>query len=110
MESRIPDTESFTNGRCKAVEQSFRVIGIEELMSLVEKLIKGPRHRWSEFLRWFIQENGDSSFFYHATTDYGIQVIYTRAKEAGIWYVPGVGAQLMQTDALKAMKEFVDAR
>jgi hypothetical protein len=110
MESKSLDTKSFTNTRSKALEQSFRAIGIEELMSLTENLIKGPRHRWSEFLRWFIQENADSSVFYYATTDYGIQVIYTRAKEAGIWYVPGVGAELMRTDALKAMKEFVDAR
>jgi hypothetical protein len=36
--------------------------------------------------------------------------ISCRAKENGICLVPEVGVQLMQTGALNAMKEIVDAR
>jgi len=90
-----------------AVKKSIRQMCIEELNALWESLFADHAHPWSEPFRQFIDENADSTF-YHATTNNRNHVIYCRAKEMGIWFVPGISIGLMQPEVLYEMKDIVD--
>jgi hypothetical protein len=107
MNSKQHNLEDILNTWRMEVEKSIRQMCIEELNALWESLFADHAHPWSEPFRQFIDENAGSTF-YHATTNNRNHVIYCRAKETGIWFVPGISIGLMQTEALKEMKEIVD--
>jgi hypothetical protein len=94
MKSKKLDTESIIDARRKAVEQSIRIISIKELRSLAKGLFKDPCHPWSEPFRRFIDENAGNTF-YHAVTKDQIGLIYCRATDHGIWFIPEVGVGIM---------------
>ena len=100
--------ESVMDARRKAVQTSIRQISTEELNSLVtEILFEDPAHPWCEIFRQFIKDNA-SAVFYQASTTEHIQLVYCRARELGIWFIPGAGVGLLGTRELNAMKEIVD--
>src|SRR5271168_312467 len=107
MNSEQHNLEDIPNTWRIEVEKSIRQMCIEELNALWESLFADHAHPWSEPFRQFIDENAGATF-YHATTNKRNHVIYCRAKEMGIWFVPGISIGLMQTEALKEMKEIVD--
>ena len=89
--------ESVMDARRKAVQTSIRQISTEELNSLVtEILFEDPAHPWCEIFRQFIKDNA-SAVFYQASTTEHIQLVYCRARELGIWFVPGAGLGLLGT-------------
>ena len=110
MESENLDIESIMDARRKAVEQSIRQMSAEELKSIVENLFKDdPGNAWNEPFRQFINENTGSTF-YHATAPDRTQVVYCRAKETGIWFIPEGALGILQTRSLETMKEIVDSQ
>ena len=100
--------ESVMDARRKAVQTSIRQISTEELNSLVtEILFEDPAHPWCEIFRQFIKDNASAGFYQASTTEH-IQLVYCRARELGIWFIPGAGVGLLGTRELNAMKEIVD--
>ena len=108
MESEHIDTESIVHDRRVAVAESIREIGTSDLKALVERLFPDVTHPWLEPFRHFVEENA-GCLFYHAATHDGVEIVYCRAKEKGIWFVPGVGTGILQPRALEALREIVDA-
>ena len=108
MEPENLDIESIMNDRRHAVEESIREISHLELTSLGESLFPDVTHPWLEQFRRFVEENRGCTF-YHATTNERFQVLYCRAREKGIWFIPGVGVGILQHRGLDALREIVDA-
>ena len=108
MESENLDMESIVHDRRVAVEESIREISNAELKALEQALFPDVTHPWLEPFRRFVEENA-GCIFYHAATHDGVQIVYCRAKEKGIWFIPGVGIGILQPRALEALREIIDA-
>jgi hypothetical protein len=101
------DFEGIMAGRRKAVTATIQQINIDELYAMLPKLLPDASHPWHELFEQFLNENR-GSVFHLAEAGEGARVIYCRAKEKGIWYIPNTGVGLLQAGALVAMKEIVD--
>jgi hypothetical protein len=100
------DFETVMATRRKAVSKSIRQISIDELNALLPKLLPDASHPWNELFQQFLNENrGD--VFYEAEVGEGAYVVYCRAKEKGIWYIPERGVGLLDAGESAAMKEIV---
>jgi hypothetical protein len=109
MDTETPDFEYIADVWRMTVAKSIRQISIEEMDALWDNLFKNYVHPRSETFRRFIKENGGCTL-YHALTNHGLHVVYCRATDAGIWFIPETGIGFMHRRALKAIKEIVDAR
>jgi hypothetical protein len=107
MPSDYFDINSIMDDRRKAVEKSIRTVGAQELKDLGEKLFPNLDDSWRELYFDFIHENAGNTFHY-AETQEGFHVIYCRAKEKGIWFIPGKGKGPLQARGLRIMNEVVD--
>jgi hypothetical protein len=106
----MPDNlnmDEVTEARRKAIAESIHTISVEELKALGEGLFPYVDHPWREKFFSFITENSGDTF-HHATTDDRIHFIYCRAKERGMWFMPGSGMGPMQPKGLGILKEIVD--
>jgi len=101
--------EEIDEGRRKAIGKSIRVISVEELKALGEKLFPQIDHPWREKFFGFISENPGATF-HHAVTHDQVQIIYFHDKNKGLWFVPGTGMGPMQTKGLSILKQIVEAR
>ena len=90
MESENLDMESINKERRHAVAESIHEIDIVELKILEERLFPDVTHPWLEPFHRFVEENR-GNIFYHASSTDGFEVVYCRAKEKGIWFIPGMG-------------------
>ena len=109
METENPDFEYIADSWHEAVAKLNRQISIEKMNALWDDLFKNYVHPGSESFRQFIKENGGSTL-YHALTNHGLHVVYCRATDAGIWFIPETGIGIMHRKALKAIKEIVGGR
>jgi hypothetical protein len=101
--------EEITKARRKAIAESIRTISTEELKALGEKLFPGVDHPWREKFFGFVTENPGSTF-HLATTHDGVQIIYCRDKDKGMWFLPGTGMGPMQPNGLGILKQIVEGR
>jgi len=106
MEPENLDTESITDARRKAIQQTIEPIGIEELKSLGEKVFPFLDHPWRQTFFLFLEENSGSTF-YHATTNDQVEIIYCPDKVKGMWFLPQGGAGPLQARGLRILKEIV---
>lgn len=109
MEIENLDIHSIMEGRFHAVEASLREISPQELRNLEAVLFPDVTHPWLEPYHRFVEENKGNTF-YHAKADERTHVLYCRAKERGIWFVPGIGIGILQPRALEGMRTAVDSR
>jgi len=98
--------EELNQDRRAAVEKTIKPIGPEELKSLGEKLFPYLDHPWRERYFSFIAENAGATF-YHATTNDGIHILYCRAKDQGMWFIPDSGMGPLQEKGRTALKEIL---
>ncbi len=101
--------EEITEARRKAIAASIRTIDIEELKAIGEQLFPLVNHPWREKFFDFITENTGATFHY-ATTHDGVQIVYCRAKNRGIWFKPGIGNGPMQPKGLAILKQITEGR
>jgi hypothetical protein len=99
--------EEITKARRKAIAESIRTISPEELKALGEKIFPGVDHPWREKFFAFINEN-PSATFHHATAHDGVQIIYCRDKDKGMWFLPGTGMGPMQPKGRAILKKIVE--
>lgn len=101
--------DEITEARRKAITETIRPIGVDELKALGEELFPYLDHPWREAFFGFLTDNTGATF-YHAATHDRVQIVYCHAKEKGMWFLPGGGMGPLQAKGLRIMKEIVGAR
>ena len=109
MQFETINIEEITDARRKAIAKSIRIINIEELKTLGEKLFPYVDHPWREKFFAFITENAGATFHYATTHDH-VQIIYCPTKNKGMWFVPGTGMGPMQPKGLGILKQIVEGQ
>lgn len=98
--------EEITEARRKAIAGSIRTIDIEELKALGEQLFPFVGDIWRDKYFAFLDENAGATF-HHATAHDGVQIIYCKAQDRGIWFLPKTGMGPMQPKGLAILKQIV---
>jgi hypothetical protein len=100
------DLQNLDKERRKAIAQSIRTIGVEELKALGEQTFHYADDPWREAFFRFIAENPGTTF-HHAVMSDGVNIIYCRDADKGIWFLPGSGLGPLQATGRKAMSEII---
>jgi len=100
------DLENLDKERRKAIAKSIRTISVEELKALGEQIFRFADDPWREAFFRFIAENPGATF-HHAVMSDGVNLVYSRDKDKGIWFLPGSGLGPLQATGRKAMSEII---
>ena len=106
---KFTDIDSITEDRRKAVAQSVRIIDVEELKKLAEKIFHFADDPWKQTLRQCIAEHPGATF-HHADAGEGVIFLYLRDQDKGLWYLPGSGMGPLSAKGRQAMKDAIDQR
>jgi hypothetical protein len=109
MERENLDMNSITEERRKAIAKSITTISAEKMKAIGEEIFPYYDDPWREKFFDFIKENAGATF-HHATTTEGIQILYCRDKNKGIWFMPRTGMGPMQPKGLGILKEIVEGK
>jgi hypothetical protein len=108
MEPENLNINEIMESRRHAVEESLRIISVDELKGLSDELFPYADHPWLEtFLN--VVSDPTSGTFHYAVTDDRIQILYCHDKEIGMWFVRGSGKGPLEPEELNIMKEIVEA-
>lgn len=107
MERENLDINSITDERRKAIEQTIEHVPVDKLKKIGEELFPFFDDPWRELFFQFIHDHPGSSFYHASTTD-GIQFLYSRNENRGIWFIPGTGLGPLQETGLSIMKHAVE--
>ena len=99
--------DEITDARRKAIAASIRTISVEELTKLGQQIFPLADHPWRDKFFGFISENSGETF-HHATANDGVQFIYCRGKEKGMWFLPATGMGPLQPGGLAVLKKIVE--
>lgn len=100
------DLENLDKERRKAIAKSIRTISVEELKAIGEEIFHYADDPWREAFFRFIDENPGCTF-HHAITSDGVNIVYCRDKDKGMWFLPGSGMGPLQATGLRTMKEMI---
>ena len=100
------DLENLDKERRKAIAKSIRTISVEELKALGNEIFRYADDPWREAFFKFIAENPGATF-HHAVMSDGVNIVYCRDKDKGIWFLPGSGMGPLQATGRKAMNEII---
>ena len=100
------DLENLDKERRKAIAKSIRTISVEELKKLGGELFRYADDPWRETFFQFIAENS-SATFHHAVTSDGVNILYCRDQDKGMWFLPGTGKGPLQARGRQIMKEMI---
>jgi len=103
------DLENLNKERRKAIAKSIRTTSVEELKKLGQELFRYADDPWRETFFRFIAENSGSTF-HHAITSDGVNILYCRDEDKGIWFLPGTGKGPLQARGRRIMKEMIEGR
>ena len=101
------DFENLNKERREAAAKSIRAISVEELKKLGNEIFHFADDPWRDAFFGFIAEHPECSF-HHATTNDGVNVVYCRDKDKGMWFLPGSGMGPLQERGRQAMKELIE--
>ncbi|HEY8899619.1 MAG TPA: hypothetical protein VIM61_04350 [Chthoniobacterales bacterium] len=96
--------EEILEERRQAVAQSIRPLSSAEVTALGESLFPHMDDPWRERFFNFLSENPEA-LIHHAELPDGVQLLYSRSHNRGIWFIPGKGMGIIQTSGLKALSE-----
>jgi hypothetical protein len=100
------DLENLDKARRKAIAQSIRTVSVEELKKLGGELFRYADDPWREAFFRFLAENSGATF-HHAVASDGVNIIYCRDQDKGMWFLPGSGMGPLQATGRKIMKEMI---
>ena len=100
------DLENLDKERRKAIAKSIRTISVEELKSLGGELFHYADDPWRETFFRFIAENAGATFD-HAVTSDGVNIVYCRDQDKGMWFLPGSGMGPLQATGRQIMKQMI---
>ena len=107
MNPDYPSQDVFTETRRQSISKSIRIIGIDELKVLGERLFPTANDTWREKYFRLLAENPRETFYYAKTSD-GFEVVYCHAVNKGMWYLGDMGRGPIPTESLELMKQIVD--
>ena len=100
------DLENLDKERRKTIAKSIRSISVDELKALGEEIFPMAGDPWREAFFRFIAENPGAAF-YHAVTSDGVNIVYCRDQDKGIWFLPGSGVGPLQATGRQTMKDII---
>ena len=100
------DLENLNEERRNAVAKSIRLITLEELKKIGEELFQMADDPWREAYFRFITENSAATF-HHGITHDGVNIVYCKDKDKGMWFLPGSGMGPLQAKGRQMMKEII---
>jgi hypothetical protein len=100
------DLENLDKERRKAIAKSIHTISVEELKAMGEEIFTMAGDPWRDAFFQFIAENPGSTF-HHAVTSDGVNIVYCRDKDKGMWFLPGSGMGPLQATGRQVMKEMI---
>jgi hypothetical protein len=103
------DIESITEERRKSIAKSIRLIGVEELKKLGEQVFHDLDDPSREVFFRFIAEHSDATS-HHAIASDGVNMLYCRDTDKGIWFVPGIGKGILSPTGRQMMKDSIEGR
>ena len=102
------DLDELTAERKKAIAKSIRAVGVDELKKIGHEIFRYADDPWRDGYFRFIDENKGASF-HHAITSDGVNIIYCRDKDKGMWFLPSTGMGPLQERGRKVMKDTIAA-
>ena len=106
MPFEIFDLENLDKERRKALAKSIRTLSVEELKKLGAELFRFADDPWRETFLRFIAENPGATY-HHAVMSDGVNIVYCRDQDKGIWFLPGSGLGPLQATGRKVMKDVI---
>jgi len=103
------DLENLDKERRKAITKTIRTIDVEELKKLGNEIFHFADDPWREAFFGFIAENPGCTF-HHAVTNDGVNLVYCRDKDKGMWFISGQGMGPLQQKGRRFMKETIESR
>ena len=103
------DIESITEERRKSIAKSIRTISVEELKKLGDEVFHDLDDPWREVFFRFIAEHSDA-IVHHAIASDGVNMLYSRDTDKGIWFVPGTGKGILSPTGRQMMKASIEER
>lgn len=103
---KFVDFETLTKERRAAIAKSVRSISTEELRQIGERLFPYAGDPWRDAFFQFLAENPGATY-HHAVTHDGVNLVYCRDKDKGIWFLPGRGLGPLQARGRETMKEMI---
>jgi hypothetical protein len=100
------DLQNLDKERRKAIAKSIRTISVEELKRLGGELFRYADDPWREAFFRFIAENPGATY-HHAVMSDGVNIVYCRDQDKGMWFLPGSGMGPLQATGRKIMKEMI---
>jgi hypothetical protein len=104
---KFTDYETLTKERIDAMAKSIRTISVEDLKNLGEQLFPYTGDVWRDKFFDFLKENPGTTY-HHAITHDGVNLLYCRSQDKGIWFLPGSGLGPLQATGRAAMKKLAD--
>ncbi len=101
------DLEEITKERRQAIAKSIHPISADELKKLADEIFKYADDPWREAVLNFIAEHPGASF-HHAVTQDGVNVVYSRENDKGMWFLPGQAKGPLQESGRKTMREIIE--
>jgi hypothetical protein len=98
--------ESLDKERRQAIAKSIRTINVEELKRIGEEVFRYADDPWREAFFRFIAENSGATF-HHAVMSDGVNIVYCRDHDKGMWFLPGSGMGPLQATGRKVMKDII---
>src|SRR5438874_12898959 len=96
------DLENLDKERRKAVANSIRTMTVEELKALGNEIFRYADDPWREKFFRFIAENPGATF-HHAVMSAGVNTVYCREPDKGMWRLPGCAMGPLQATGRKRM-------
>ena len=103
------DIESITEERRKTIAKSIRTISVEELKKLGDEVFHDLDDPWREVFFRFVAEHSHT-IIHHAIASDGVNMLYCRDEDKGIWVVPGVGKGMLSPAGRQMMREGIEGR
>ena len=103
------DLENLDKERRKAVAKSMRTMSVEELKALGNEIFRYADDPWREKFFDFIAENPGATF-HHAVMSDGVNIVYCRDQDKGMWFLPGSGMGPLQATGRKMMSEIIQGK
>jgi hypothetical protein len=101
------DWDELSRNRRDAMAKSIRTVPLEELKKFGEELFPHHDHPWRETYFAFLAQN-PSATVHHAVTNDGVNVLYCREEDKGIWFLPGQGIGPLQKKGRETMKKIIE--
>ena len=85
------DLENLDKERRKAIANSIRTVSVEELKAIGKQIFHYRRRSVAgKPSSAFIAQNPGATF-HHAVMSDGVNIVYCRDKDKGMWFLPGSG-------------------